>query len=80
MFFFNYYVRRSVQFIIHAANIEASKFSVGDGKLFLKIAQMLVVCICYCYNFHIFLSFASKSRVDRNTILIQRDVLWTGKI
>ena len=53
---------------------------VGDGKLFLKISQMLVVCICYCYNFHIFLSFASESRVARNTILIQRDVLLTGKI
>ena len=64
---------------IHAANIEASKFFVfvfvGDhGKLFLKISQMQVVCICYCYNFHIFL------RVARNTILIQRDDLWTGKI
>ena len=34
----------------------------------------------YCYNFHIFLSFASVSRVARNTILLQRDVLWTGKI
>ena len=35
---------------------------VVDGKLFLKISQMLVVCICYCYNFHIlFLSFASES-------------------
>ena len=55
-------------------------FFVGDpGKLFLKISQMLVVCICYCYNFHIFLSFASESRVARNTILIQRDVLWTGQ-
>ena len=58
--FFYYYVRRSFLFKIHAANIEASKFFVfvfvGDhGKLFLKISQMLVVCICYCYNFHIFL-------------------------
>ena len=62
--------------------IEASKFAcfVGDGKLFFKISQMLVVSICYCYNFHIFLSFASGSRVDRNTILLQRDALWTGKI
>ena len=52
-------------------------FFVGDGKLFLKISQMLVVvCICYCYNFHLFLSFASESGV---AILIQRDVLWTGK-
>ena len=50
-------------------------FFVGDGKLFLKISQMLVVCICYCYNFHILFSFASESRVARNTILIQRDVL-----
>ena len=24
--------------------------------------------------------FASESRVARNTILIQRDVMWTGKI
>ena len=52
-----YYVRRSVLFKIHAANIEASKFFcfvfVGDhGKLFLKIQ---VVCICYCYTF-IFIS------------------------
>ena len=50
-----FYVRRSVLFKIHAANIEASNFFVlffvGDhGKLFLKISQMLVVCICYCYN------------------------------
>ena len=51
---------------------------VSDGQFFLKISQMLVV-LCYCYNFHIFLSFASESRVARNTILIQRDVLWTGK-
>ena len=36
--------------------------------------------VCYCYNFHIFLSFASESRVARNTILLQRGVLWTGKI
>ena len=50
---FFYYVRRSVLFKIHAANIEASKFFV----LFLSviISQMQVVCICYCYNFHIFL-------------------------
>ena len=40
---------------------------------------MLVVCICYCYNFHI-LSFASESTVPRNSILLQRDVLWTGKV
>ena len=44
-FLFFYYVRRSVIFKIHAANIEASKFFVfvfvGDhGKLFLKISQM----------------------------------------
>ena len=44
-FLFFYYVRRSVLFKIHAANIEASKFFVfvfvGDhGKLFLKISQM----------------------------------------
>ena len=26
---------------------------------------MLVVCVCYCYKFHIFLSFASESRVDQ---------------
>ena len=82
-----FYVRRSALFKIHAANIEASKFFVfvvvffvGDGKLFLKISQMLVVCICYCYNFHIFISFASENKVDRNTILIQRDALWSGKI
>ena len=69
---FFYYVRRSVLFKIHAANIEASKFFV----LFLSviISQMQVVCICYCYNYF------SESRVARNTILIQRDVLWTGKI
>ena len=56
--FFYYYVRRSVLFKIHAANIEASKFFVFVGdhrKLFLKISQMLVACICYYYNFHIFL-------------------------
>ena len=44
---------------IHAANLKLRSFLfvfVGDhGKLFLKISQMLVVCICYCYNFHIFL-------------------------
>ena len=40
-------------------------FFVDDGKLFLKISQMLVVRICYCYNFHIFLSFTSESRVAR---------------
>ena len=54
---FYYDVRRSVLFKIHAAIIEISKFvvfSVSDGKLFLKISQMLVVCFCYCYNFHIF--------------------------
>ena len=44
-FLFFYYVRRSVLFKIHAANVEASKFFVfvfvGDhGKLFLKISQM----------------------------------------
>ena len=44
-FLFFYYVRRSVLFKIHAANIEVSKFFVfvfvGDhGKLFLKISQM----------------------------------------
>ena len=81
--FFCYYVRSSVQLKIHAANIEASKFVcflLFFFKLFLKISQMLVVCICYCYNFHIFLSFASESRVARNTILLQRGVLWTGKI
>ena len=48
--------------------------------LFLKISELLVVCICYCYNFDIFLSFASESGVARNTVLLQRDVLWTGKI
>ena len=79
--FFYYYVRRSVLFKIHAANIDVFYF-VDDGKLFLKISQMLcssmymlVVCICYCYNFHVFFSFSTES-----TILIQRDVLWTGKI
>ena len=51
-------------------------FRLLFGELFLKISQMLVVCICYCYNFHIFLSFASESRVARNTILFQRDVLY----
>ena len=54
---------------------------VGDGKLFLKISQMLVVCIIMLLlQLSLFLSFASESRVARNTILIQRDVLWTGKI
>ena len=67
---------------IHAANIEASKFFVfvfvGDhGKLFLKISQMQVVCICYIVTTFIYFS---ESRVARNTILIQRDDLWTGKI
>ena len=74
--FLNYYIRRSVLFKIHAANIEASKFVCFCPK----ISQMLVVYICYCYNFHIFLSFASESRVATNTILLQRDVLWTGNI
>ena len=71
-----YYVRTSVLFKIHAANIEASKIVVvfvGDGKLFLKISRMLVVCICNCYMFHIFLSFASESGVARNTILLLWD-------
>ena len=77
-FLFFYYVRRSVLFKIHAANIEASKFFCfvfvgGHGK----ISQMqVVVCICYYTTFIYF----SESRVARNTILIQRDVLWTGKI
>ena len=35
LFFKNYYVRRSVQFKIHAANIEASKFFV----LFLSVTM-----------------------------------------
>ena len=77
-FLFFYYVRRSVLFKIYAANIEASKFFcfvfVGDhGKLFLKISQMQVVIVTTFIYF-------SESRVARNTILIQRDVLWTGKI
>ena len=56
--FFYYYVRSSVQLKIHAANIEASKFVCFLSvffKLFLKISQMLVVCICYCYNFPLLL-------------------------
>ena len=53
------------------------KMARCPGKIFLKISQMLVVCICFSYNFHIFLSFASESRVARNTILLQRDVLRT---
>ena len=40
---------------------------------------MLLVCICYFYNFLIFLSFASESGVARNTILLQRDVLWMAR-
>ena len=60
-----YYVRRSVLFKVRATSIEASKFFfiIGDGKLFLQIPKMQVVCTCYCYNFHIFLSFASDIRV-----------------
>ena len=57
--------------------IEVCLFFVSDGKLFLKISHMLVVIIT---TFILFLSFASDSRVARNTILLQRDVLWTGKI
>ena len=66
---------------IHAANIEASKFFVfvfvGDhGKLFLKISQMQ----SYVYVIVTTFIYFSESRVTRNTILIQRDDLWTGKI
>ena len=43
--FIFYYERRSVLFKIHAANIESSIVFVGDGKLFLKISLMLVVCM-----------------------------------
>ena len=80
-----YYYRKCVLFKIHAASIEGSKFLlflVVDGKLFLKVFQMLVICIIYVIvtTFIIFLSFASEGRVARNTILIQREVLWTGKI
>ena len=62
--FFYYYVRRSVLFKIHAANIEASKFFcfvfVGDhGKLFLKISQMQVYTYIHIYfvlvNFYFFI-------------------------
>ena len=53
-FVFYYYVRRSVLFKIHAANIEASKFFVfvfvGDhGKLFLKISQMHMLLLQLSY-------------------------------
>ena len=49
-FLFFYYVRRSVLFKIHAANIEASKFFcfvfVGDhGKLFLKNASSMYMLL-----------------------------------
>ena len=79
--FFYYYVRRSVLFKIHAANIEASKFFVlflsvtmeNYSKGFPNASSMYMLL----YNFHIFLR---EYRVARNTILIQRDVLWTGKI
>ena len=71
--FFYYYVRSSVQFKIHAELRSLLVFLSFFLKLFLKISQMLVVCICYCYHFHIFLSFASEGRVARNTILLQRD-------
>ena len=50
---------------------------VGDGKLFLKISQMLVVCIiCYCYNFHIFLSFPSESRVVKGLLSLSCEALY----
>ena len=60
---------------IHAANIEASKFFlfffVSDhGKLFYVHVYVIVTTFIYF----------SESRVARNTILIQRDDLWTGKI
>ena len=69
---------------IHATNIEASKFvcflSVMENyskKDFPNVASMYMLLLQPSY---IFISFASESRVVRNTILIQRDVLWTGKI
>ena len=44
-----YYVRGSVLFKIHAANIEASKFFCFLSVM-ENISQMLVVCICYCLD------------------------------
>ena len=71
-----YYVRRSVLFKIHAADIEALKFFC----VFLSVMENISkdfpnASSMYSYNFHIFFSFASESRVARNTILIQRAVL-----
>ena len=46
-------------------------------KDFPNASSMYVIVTTFII---IFLSFASESRVVRNTILLQRDVLWTGKI
>ena len=54
-----YYVRKSVLFKIHAANIEASKFlcffCCGYGRLFLKISLMLVISYFLDWNARVLL-------------------------
>ena len=69
-----FYVRSSVQLKIHAANIEASKFVclVGDedfpnaSSMYMRLLQLLYISL-FCL-------------VARNTILLQKDVMWIGKI
>ena len=75
VFILYYYVRTSVLLKFMLLILKLCFVFVGDEKLYLKISQILVVCICCCYDFHIFLSFASESRVARNIILIQGYVL-----
>ena len=73
-------VRSSVQLKIHATNIEASKFVCFLTKFIPKdfpnasSMHMLLLQLSYISLFF------SERRVARNTILLQRDVLWTGKI
>ena len=50
---------------------------VGDEKLFFKEFNAISLLLQLPYKF---LSFASESRVAKNVILLQMDVLWIGKI
>ena len=62
---------------IHAANIEASKFLSVTME---NYSQRFPKCKQYVYVIVTTFIYFSESRVARNTILIQRDDLWTGKI
>ena len=73
--------KRSVLFKIRAANIEALKFLFCFCRSPWKIIPKDFPNASSMYMLLLQLSYIfSESRVARNTILIQRDVLWTGKI